>query len=119
MKLNHINLVVNSVRDAILFFETYFKFKCVEIKGEQIVAVLKDEEDFALVIMQGKEGEAIYPKAFHIGFMQQNVERVNQIFHQLKTAGLVGENEPGKIRGGFGFYFHFENIMIEVGTYAN
>lgn len=119
MKLNHINLVVNNVGDAIHFFETYFKFKCIEVKGENIIAILKNEEDFTLVVMIGKDDELIYPKAFHIGFMQQSAEDVKNIYNQLKTAGVAGDQEPRKIRDTFGFYFNFENIMIEVGTYTN
>lgn len=119
MKLNHINLVVDNVGAAVHFFETYFGFKCIEIKGDNIIAILNNEDKFTLVITKAKGGDASYPESFHIGFLQRNAEDVNKIFRQLKIAGLVGEKEPGKIRGGFGFYFHFENIMIEVGTYVS
>lgn len=119
MKLNHINLVVNNVAEAIHFFETYFNFKCIEIKGDNIIAILTNEDDFTLVVMKSKSGNVTYPESFHIGFLQQNKEEVNQIYHQLKTAGMVGEQQPRKIRDSFGFYFNFENIMIEISTYAD
>ncbi|MEO6845438.1 MAG: VOC family protein [Ginsengibacter sp.] len=119
MKLNHSNLVVNNVAEAIHFFETYFKFKCVEIKGDNIIAILINEDDFTLVITKAKNGQATYPESFHIGFLQQNAEEVNQLYRQLKTAGMVDDHEPRKIRDSFGFYFNFENIMIEIGTYAD
>ena len=69
MKLNHINLLVSNVAEAVSFFETYFNFNCVETKGDNIIAILEGEDDFTLVIMKNKEGQAIYPDAFHIGFL--------------------------------------------------
>lgn len=118
MKLNHINLMVNNVAEAVHFFETYFNFKCIEIKGENIIAILINGDDFTLVVTKAKGGQATYPDTFHIGFLQRNAEEVNQIYRQLKNAGLVSEQEPRKIRDSFGFYFNFENIMIEISTYA-
>ena len=119
MKLNHINLVVTDVAKAIHLFETYFSFKCTEVKGENIIAVLKGEDDFTLVIMTNKEGDFTYPEAFHIGFMLSDAEQVITIYQQLKEDGFNIGNEPKKIRDSFGFYFRFENIMIEIGHYLN
>ena len=119
MKLNHINLVVADVAKAIDFFETYFNFKCIDVKGENIVAVLKGTDDFTLVIMANKNGSVIYPDAFHIGFMLENEEEVITTHHHLKKDGIEVGNEPKKIRDSFGFYFNFDNIMIEVGHYLN
>jgi predicted enzyme related to lactoylglutathione lyase len=117
MKLNHINLVTSNVAEATRFFETYFNFNCTDIKGDNIVAVLKGSGDFTLVIMKGKESDPIYPNAFHIGFMLDSVEEVNATFEKLKMGGIVEGQEPKKIRDSFGFYFNFENLMIEVGHY--
>lgn len=118
MKLNHINLVVSNVATAILFFEKYFGFKCTETKGDNIVAVLKGIDGFTLVIMKQKDGEPQYPQAFHIGFMQESKEQVHDVHAQLKNDGYdVGEG-PKNIRDSFGFYFTFQGIMIEVGTYT-
>ena len=117
MKLNHINLVVSNVAEAIIFFETYLNFKCTDIKGDNIVAILKGADDFTLVIMTNKEGKAIYPEAFHIGFMLYTVNEVTETYEKLKSGGIMVGQEPRKIRDSFGFYFNFENIMIEVGHY--
>lgn len=117
MKLNHINLVVTDVAAAVKFFEVYFAFTCTEIKGDNIVAVLKGAENFTLVIMTSKDIEA-YPKAFHIGFMQESKEDVIDVYNQLKTGGIGVGVEPRRIRDSFGFYFVFDHIMIEVGCYA-
>jgi len=116
MKLNHINLVVSNVREAIIFFEAYFNFKCADIKGDNVVAILKGEGGFTLVMMADKEGEAIYPGAFHIGFMFDNTNDVTDAYEKLKNGGITVGEEPRKIRDSFGFYFSFQNIMIEVGT---
>jgi catechol 2,3-dioxygenase-like lactoylglutathione lyase family enzyme len=115
MKLNHINLVVTNVVESITFFEKYFNFKCIDTKGDNNVAVLKGLDDFTLVIMTYK-GEAIYPKAFHIGFMMENTNDVMETYKKLKEGDIDVGQEPKKIRDSFGFYFYFNNIMIEVGT---
>ena len=113
MKLNHINLVVQDVAGASRFFETWFGFRCIEIKGENIVAILKGDDDFTLVLMKSKEPEVSYPGAFHIGFMQPGKEQVIELHKKLQSAGLIESQEPKKIRDSFGFYFAYENTMIE------
>jgi predicted enzyme related to lactoylglutathione lyase len=117
MKLNHINLVVTNVTEATQFFETYFDFTCIEVKGDNIVAILKDADNFVLVLMTGKEEQIAYPNNFHIGFMLDNADQVTEIYSKLRNGGIQIENEPRKIRDSFGFYFNFDNIMIEVGYY--
>ena len=119
MKLNHINLVVSDVAKAIIFFETYFNFKCTDIKGDNIVAILKGADDFTLVIMTTKEGDAIYPDAFHIGFMLDNTNDVTETYEKLKSGAIAVGQEPRKIRDSFGFYFNFDTVLIEVGHYIN
>lgn len=119
MRLNHINLVVSNVADAIKLFETYFSFKCTDIKGDNIVAILKGADDFTLVIMTDKNGQTTYPNAFHIGFMLDNEEAVTKTYDTLKNGGIAVGQEPRKIRDSFGFYFNFDNIMIEVGHYLS
>jgi catechol 2,3-dioxygenase-like lactoylglutathione lyase family enzyme len=119
MKLNHINLVVSNVEDSINLFETYFGFKCKDVKGDNVVAILKDPNDFTLVIMANKNGQPNYPEAFHIGFMLESEDQVTETFAKLKVGGIAVGQEPRKIRDSFGFYFNFDNIMIEVGHYLS
>ena len=119
MKLNHINLVVSNVADTINLFETYFNFKCTDIKGDNIIAILKGTNDFTLVIMKTKDEQASYPGAFHIGFMLDRETDVLRTYDTLKNGGIQVGQEPRKIRDSFGFYFSFYNIMIEVGHYVN
>ncbi len=51
MKLNHINLVVANVAEAIQFFEKYFGFTCSAVKGNDLISVLKGNDGFELVLM--------------------------------------------------------------------
>lgn len=119
MNLNHINLVASNVPEALKLFETYFSFKHIETKGDNRVAILKGENGFTLVIIKDKGGQARYPEAFHLGFMLDTEEAVWQTYHLLKNDGLIAGQEPRKIRDSFGFYFHYDNMMIEVGHYLD
>lgn len=115
MKFNHINLPVNEVSTAVSFFESYFGFTCTEVKGDFIIAILKGEGDFILVLMKAKEALQ-YPQAFHIGFLQKTKEAVDQVFDKLLQEPSLELRQPGKIRDTYGFYFDFNGILIEVST---
>ena len=117
MNLNHLNLVVRDVASCSQFFETYFGFECTELKGDNIIAILKGSDGFSLVLMASKGIEPTYPEAFHIGFMLESVEAVSASFEKLRHAGIAQGDGPKKIRDSYGFYFRFENLMIEVGHY--
>ncbi|HEX6428209.1 MAG TPA: VOC family protein [Niastella sp.] len=120
MTINHLNLPVTNVSEAITFFELYFDFTCVQTKGDNIIAVLKNEAGFTLVLMSSKmnqKGNGTYPDAFHIGFILNDIELVNKTYLKLKAGGLQLDQEPQKIRDSFGFYFYFDNLFIEVGHY--
>lgn len=114
MKLNHINLVVSDVAATTQLFEIYFGFSVAEIKGDNVIAILRGQDDFTLVIMSDRETPT-YPKAFHIGFMQDSEQQVTEIYQRLKDGGIDVGTEPRSIRGGFGFYFTFDSVMIEIG----
>ncbi|HTB52285.1 MAG TPA: VOC family protein [Ferruginibacter sp.] len=119
MHLNHLNLTVTNVSEAIYLFETYFDFKCVATKGNNMIAILKGIDDFELVLMSAtmnQKGNTSYPDAFHIGFMLDDPEYVVKIYKKLKAGGITLEREPKKIRDNFGFYFHFDTLMIEIGA---
>ena len=102
------------------FFENYFDFKTTEVKGDNVIAILKGDDNFTLVLMSAASSKltgAVYPEAFHIGFMVDDVDQVQAIYQKLKAGGIELGHEPRKIRDSFGFYLNFENIMIEVGHY--
>lgn len=119
MKLNHINLLVTNVAEAIEFFENYFGFACIAVKGNDVISVLKGADGFELVLMSSsmnKKANLEYPENFHIGFKQNTKEAVDDIHNNLMKDGISTGREPGKIRGSYGFYFYFDKIMIEVST---
>ncbi|HET7578983.1 MAG TPA: VOC family protein [Bacillales bacterium] len=99
MKLNHLNLTVTDVKSARAFLEKYFELKTRFTRGEGF-AVLTDQDGLVLTLMQGKQVE--YPRTFHIGFLQESEERVNEINQQLKNDGF--EVEPPKRAHGWTFY---------------
>jgi catechol 2,3-dioxygenase-like lactoylglutathione lyase family enzyme len=122
MTINHLNLPVSNVAEAITFFESHFDFKCLEIKGDNMIAVLRNPADFTLVLMSSKMNKTdntTYPDAFHIGFILDSVEKVNETFSNLKAGGIQPEREPQKIRDSFGFYFYFNELFIEVAHYLD
>lgn len=116
--MNHINFSVNNVADTANFFTRFFDFKCVEEKGNGVIAILVDKAGFTLVITLNKKSpETNYPTDFHIGFLQQNDEQVIDIHKRLIAGGFMLEGEPRKIRGNLGFYFHAPgNILVEVSS---
>ncbi|MCF6401452.1 VOC family protein [Chitinophaga filiformis] len=122
MTINHLNLPVSDVAGAITFFESHFDFKCLETKGDNMIAVLRNPANFTLVLMSSKmnrNDNTAYPDAFHIGFILESIEKVNATFSQLKAGGVQIEREPQKIRDSFGFYFYFDELFIEVAHYLD
>ncbi|WP_281321825.1 VOC family protein [Flavobacterium aestivum] len=117
MTINHLNLVVTDVTNAVNFFETHFDFNCEFVKGDSVIAVLKNKENFTLVIMGNKNGDTTYPKAFHIGFMLDSTEEVDSLHKKLVDNKIEVDQSPKKIRDSYAFYFYFDNLFIEVGHY--
>lgn len=118
MKLNHINLIVKDVDKAVKLFEHYLGFNLIVNRNSKM-AVMENSSEFALVIwgqvLNNDESIPEYPKNFHIGFYQKDEDGVCDIYRKLKEdERLKLESEPKKIRNTFGFYFYFENLMIEI-----
>ena len=105
MVLNHLNLTVPDVPKSRDFFETYFGFKCVAERGRDALAVMVDESRFVLTLNNfDKATEVTYPGAFHVGFMQDSREKVDEIFEKLKAGGLDPQ-PPREFHGAWTFYF--------------
>ncbi|WP_028560171.1 VOC family protein [Paenibacillus pinihumi] len=85
MKLNHVNLTVTDVNAARNFLEKYFELKCQGTRGDAF-AVLFDDDGAVITLMKGSN--VSYPKTFHIGFIQESEERVNEINRRMKEDGL-------------------------------
>lgn len=121
MKLNHINLPVEDVAATKHFFEKFFDFECLEVKGDNALAILKGEDNFILVLMSksfNRNRLTEYPDAFHIGFFVNSDDKVNTVHQRLVEGGFLPQNPPGSIRGQYGFYFKAPgNLLIEVTSY--
>jgi catechol 2,3-dioxygenase-like lactoylglutathione lyase family enzyme len=112
MKLNHLNLTVTDVAETRKLFETHFGFRALKGAGNEKFALLFGEDGFVLNLMRG--AEVSYPETFHIGFMQESEERVNEINRHLKDDGF-DVNPPRKFHGAWTFYFRAPGgILIEV-----
>lgn len=113
LQLNHLSLSVPDVAATRKIFERFFGFTCQEVKGDNIIAVLKGAGDQCVVLTTQKQEEP-YPKDFHFGFIVKTKQEVDETHNALTNAGLVME-PPRKIRDSYGFYFHIPgNVMTEV-----
>lgn len=112
MKLNHLNLTVTDVAATRKIFETYFGFTGSREVGNEKFALLFGEDGFILNLMRG--AQVSYPETFHVGFVQESEERVNEINRQLKEDGF-DVDPPRKFHGGWTFYFRApDGFLIEV-----
>jgi catechol 2,3-dioxygenase-like lactoylglutathione lyase family enzyme len=84
MILNHLNLSVTDVQAAKSFLETYFGLKELG-GGNQNRAFMKDDRGLVLSLFKAKE--VSYPPTFHIGFIQDSEEKVNEVNRRLRTDG--------------------------------
>jgi catechol-2,3-dioxygenase len=105
MKLNHLNLTVTSVPETLEFFEKYFGLH--NRGGNSNIALLSDDDGMVLTLTSmkvGRESEVRYPATFHVGFIQENEERVNEINRRLKDDGF-DVPPPSRQHGSWTFYF--------------
>ena len=121
--LNHINLAVSNVPELTRFFQAGFNFRVAEQRGTGKFAVLIGEDNFALILMHDKNVTATtYPGVFHVGFLVDSTEQVNQHHTRLIEAGFDVPTPAILERGGpktFGFYCHAPGgVMVEVSTPA-
>lgn len=116
MRLNHLNLTVVDVAKSRDFFETYFGLRCVVNRGRDALTVMVDDTGFVLTLNNfDREAEVAYPGAFHIGFMQDTQEKVNEIYERLKADGFEPQ-PPREFHGAWTFYFTAPGgFMVEVG----
>ena len=105
MKLNHLNLTVTDVTETRKFLEKYFQLR--DGGGNNSIAFLSDENGIVLTLTSmklAKETEVKYPASFHVGFIQESEERVNEINQRLKKDGF-DVPPPSKQHGSWTFYF--------------
>jgi catechol 2,3-dioxygenase-like lactoylglutathione lyase family enzyme len=117
-QLNHINLTVPDVQASQEFFVKYLDFTCAEVKGDNKLAVLVGKSGFTLVLMSesfNRHGNHAYPDSFHIGFLVDSTDEVNQLYASLQRDGHAVDSPPASMRGVFGFYFTAPgNVLTEV-----
>jgi lactoylglutathione lyase len=111
MKLNHLNLTVSDVVETRKFLEKYFGLQG-DVNpytgegtggGNDGFAVLFDDGGLVLTLIRAARGtEVKYPPTFHIGFMQESEEKVNEINRRLKEDGF--DVEPPRRMHAWTFY---------------
>lgn len=105
MKLNHLNLTVTDVPETQNFLKTYFAMQ--DMGGNKNMAFLTDENGMVLTLTSmkvGRETEVKYPATFHVGFIQESEEKVNEINQRLKDDGF-DVPLPSRQHGSWTFYF--------------
>jgi catechol-2,3-dioxygenase len=117
MQLNHLNLCVDDLSEARTFFQNCFDFQCLEQKKDAVV-VMNDGHGFTLVLSNPRAfgNEMLpYPEGFHVGFLLETSDQVDQVYHRLAAAKVPLTQEPRKMRGSYGFYFTALNgILFEI-----
>ena len=118
MQLNHLNLCVNDLAEARLFFETHLDFHTLAQRGEAL-AILNDGQDFTLTLTDvrrfGGATPVVYPQGFHVGFLRETKGAVDDAYARLLAAGIATEPTPRMLHGGYGFYFTaLGDIQFEV-----
>jgi catechol 2,3-dioxygenase-like lactoylglutathione lyase family enzyme len=115
MKLNHLSLAVPDVAATATFLEQFFEFETEDIKGNNVIAVLRGKDNFILVLTTLRQGESSYPSDFHFGFILDTETEVLAKYERLIAGGIEIPRVPSKIRNSYAFYFHMPgNIMMEV-----
>jgi lactoylglutathione lyase len=111
MKLNHLNLTVTNPEETSGFLAKYFNLR--PRGGNAGIQMLNDDNGMVLTLIKGRAddraevsagGQVKYPSSFHIGFIQENQARVNEINALLKADGF--DVPPASIQhGSWTFYF--------------
>ena len=115
MILNHLNLAVSDVQQARAFLVKYFGLDPRGKPGNDTIAFLRDDNGLVLTLTNvDRAAEVQYPGAFHVGFIQESREKVNEINRRLREDGLAVD-PPQKLHGSWTFYFRAPGgFVIEV-----
>jgi catechol 2,3-dioxygenase-like lactoylglutathione lyase family enzyme len=105
MILSHLNLAVSDVQQARAFLMKYFGLDPEGKPGNDTIAFLRDDNGMVLTLTNiDRTAEVRYPATFHIGFIQQSREKVDEINRRLKEDGF-DVDPPQKLHGSWTFYF--------------
>jgi catechol 2,3-dioxygenase-like lactoylglutathione lyase family enzyme len=115
MTINHLNLTVTDPTATSAFLAKYFGLQ--PRGGNAGMQMLHDDQQMVLTLIKGRaddrdtsEGTADkpprvkYPSSFHIGFIVESRERVNEINRQLRDDGFASDT-PSVQHGAWTFYF--------------
>src|SRR4051812_20879496 len=106
MKLNHLNLTVTDVIATRQLLVKHFGMRPMEEGRENPgFDMVTDENGMVLTLIRFPKGKEIeYPYTFHIGFIQESEEKVNEINQRLKEDGF-DVPPPSRQHGSWTFYF--------------
>jgi catechol 2,3-dioxygenase-like lactoylglutathione lyase family enzyme len=117
MKLNHLNLTVTDAAETAGFLCKHFGLRPLEgaPRASAAMAFVTDDNGMVLSLFRDKrDTEVEYPGFFHIGFIQESEERVNEINRRLKEDGFDAP-PPDRQHGSWTFYFRAPGgFIIEV-----
>ena len=115
MKLNHLNLTVSNVPDAHRFLEKYFGLRGYNgMEPREAMSFMSDDSGMLLALFRSNGTEVKYPAGFHIGFIQDSEELVNQINERLRDDGYQVP-KPARLHGSWTFYFQAPGgFLVEV-----
>jgi catechol 2,3-dioxygenase-like lactoylglutathione lyase family enzyme len=113
MKLNHINLGVSDVGAATAFLVRYFGVRLAPgMPQNDAMGFTLDDNDALISVFKAKD--VVYPKIFHIGFLQATRQAVDELHAQLSADGC----EPGERNTEHGRYVFYVNapggFLVEV-----
>ncbi len=106
MKLNHLNLTVSDVPQAHHFLEKHFGLKGYRgMEPREAMSFLSDDNGTLVALFRAAKGtEAKYPAGFHIGFIQESEQQVDEINQRLREDGYEVP-KPARLHGSWTFYF--------------
>ncbi len=106
MKLNHLNLTVSDVVAAYRFLEKHFGLRGYGGREpSEAMGFLSDDQGMVLALFRAAKGNELkYPAGFHIGFIQDSEEQVNEINRRLREDGFQVA-KPSRLHGSWTFYF--------------
>ena len=113
MKLNHINLGVSDVAQAVDIFGHFFGLRPARgMPVNEKMAFLHD--DIGALLSVFWVSDVVYPRVFHIGFLQDTPEQVQAVHAELIDAGFQIP-PPRENHGRLTFYFDAPfGVVIEV-----
>ena len=119
MKISHLNIPVPDPTATRHFFETFFGLHCLEAKANALCVLTDEEGSFVFTLSNFRKNAPtpVYPQDFHLGFVRNSVQQVNDTYERLKSAGLEVE-PPKKAHGAWAFYVTAPgDVSVEVSSY--